>query len=134
RTSEIELSKYRVVGIYTRYDEKTRNVLKDLKQKIVAGLQSSNASKHENYLIWARPGSGKTFFVKQVTETLAHPKSKTEKMQGSFEPNRGNVEYVQLNLSEVEASEACSILAATDQSEKSCRVFDDVVDGMYCKS
>jgi late competence protein required for DNA uptake (superfamily II DNA/RNA helicase) len=69
-TSEIELSKYRVVGSYARYDEKTRNALKDLKQKIVGGLQSSNVSKHENYLIWARPGSGKTFFVNQVTETL----------------------------------------------------------------
>ena len=134
RTSEIELSKYRVVGIYTRYDEKTRNVLKDLKQKIVAGLQSSNASKHENYLIWARPGSGKTFFVKQVTETLAHPKPKTEKMQGSFERNRGNVEYVQLNLAEVEESEARSILSATEKSERPSLFFIDEVDGKSGKS
>ena len=134
RTSEIELSKYRVVGSYTRYDEKTRNVLKDLRQKIVAGLQSSNVSKHENYLIWARPGSGKTFFVKQVTETLAHPRPKTEKMQGSFEPNRGNVEYVQLNLAEVEESEARSILSTTEKSDKPCLFFVDEVDGKSGKS
>ena len=128
-TSEIELSKYRVVGSYTRYDEKTRNVLKDLKQKILAGLQSSDVSKHENYLIWARPGSGKTFFVKQVTETLAHPRPKTEETQGSSELKRGNVEYVQLNLAEVEETEARLILSTSEKSDKPYLFFVDEVDG-----
>src|SRR5947209_2041176 len=129
RTSEIELSKYRVVGSYTRYDEKTRNALKDLKQKIVSGLQSSNVSKHENYLIWARPGSGKTFFVNQVTETLARPKPKMERTQDSSEVNRRDVKYVQLNLAEVEESEVRSILSTTEKSDKPFLFFVDEVDG-----
>ena len=133
RTSEIELSKYRVVGSYTRYDEKTRNALKDLKQKIVGGLQSSTVSKHENYLIWARPGSGKTFFVNQVTETLAHPMPKGE-TQRSSERNGGNVEYVQLNLAEVDESEARSILSTAEKSDKPHLLFIDEVDGKSSKS
>ena len=134
RTSEIELSKYRVVGSYTRYDEKTRNALKDLKQKIVGGLQASNVSKHENYLIWARPGSGKTFFVNQVTEALARPRPKTEKTQDSSEMNRGKVEYVLLNLAEAEESEARSILSASEKSDKPYLFFIDEIDGKSGKS
>ena len=128
-TSEIELSKYRVVGSYTRYDEKTRNALKDLKQKIVGGLQSSNVSKHENYLIWARPGRGKTFFVNQVTETLTYPRPRIEKTPGSFELNHCKVEFVQLNLAEDEEPDARSILSTSEKSDKPYLLFVDEVDG-----
>ena len=134
RTSEIELSKYRVVGSYTRFDENTRNSLKDLKQKIVRGLQTSNVSKHENYLIWARPGSGKTFFVNQVTETLSRPRPETERNQIFSEMNRRNVEYVQLNLAEVEESEARSILSTTEKSDRPYLFFVDEVDSKSDRS
>ncbi len=64
-STRLFLPGYRVVGHYARYEETTRNALKDFRQKIVAGL-SSASPKHENYLLWAPPGSGKTYFVQQV--------------------------------------------------------------------
>ena len=66
---EVALSRYRVVGSYTRYDEAVRNTLKDARTRIAAGcLQPSR--KRENHLIWAAPGSGKTYFAQQIAASL----------------------------------------------------------------
>jgi hypothetical protein len=57
------------VGSYTRYDEAVRNSLKDARTRIAAGcLQPSR--KRENHLIWAAPGSGKTYFAQQIAASL----------------------------------------------------------------
>ena len=81
--STLSVSRYRVVGNYCRYDEVTRNGLKDIRQKISSAFQSS-ALKRENYLFWAPPGSGKTFFIQQIAESL----------------KKENVQYVELNLAQ----------------------------------
>jgi pimeloyl-ACP methyl ester carboxylesterase len=66
---EVALSRYHVVGSYTRYDEAVRNTLKDARTRIAAGcLQPSR--KRENHLIWAAPGSGKTYFAQQIAASL----------------------------------------------------------------
>ena len=67
--SAVRLGRYRVVGACYRYDEAARNLLKDLKQKISSGL-GVPASRNENYLVWAPPGGGKTFFVQQVHASI----------------------------------------------------------------
>ena len=36
---EVDLSRYRVVGTYTRYDESVRNALQDARQKILAEFE-----------------------------------------------------------------------------------------------
>lgn len=66
---EIDLTRFRVVGTYTRYDEAVRNALQDARQKILAGF-APPGRKRENHLMWAAPGSGKTYFVQQVAASL----------------------------------------------------------------
>jgi pimeloyl-ACP methyl ester carboxylesterase len=69
KLDEVVLSRYRVIGSYTRYEEAVRNTLKDARARIAAGcLQPSR--KRENHLIWAAPGSGKTYFVQQISASL----------------------------------------------------------------
>jgi len=61
----VRLHKYQVVGKYTHFEETVLNSLKDAKQKILAGFEIRD-QKRDNHLIWAAPGSGKTYFVEQI--------------------------------------------------------------------
>jgi hypothetical protein len=65
----VTLSHYCIVGNYVRYGEAVRSDLKDARQKIVAACRSPSP-KRENYIIWAPPGSGKTYFVQEVASLL----------------------------------------------------------------
>jgi tetratricopeptide (TPR) repeat protein len=65
----VTLSHYRIVGNYVRYGKTVCNELKDARQKIVAACKSPSP-KRENYIIWAPPGSGKTYFVQEVAALL----------------------------------------------------------------
>ncbi len=58
-----------VVGNYCRFDERTRNQLKDWRIRISRNFADKTCS-HENFLIWAAPGSGKSFFVTEIAATL----------------------------------------------------------------
>jgi len=69
KLDEVRLSRYRVVGSYTRYEQTVLNALKDAKQNIVAGLEHESKMR-ENHLIWAAPGSGKTFFIQEIAASL----------------------------------------------------------------
>ncbi|MHB8388900.1 MAG: hypothetical protein ACYDBH_04865 [Acidobacteriaceae bacterium] len=59
-----------VVGEYRRYDERVRNALRDWTNRIEGPLKVATRS-HENFLIWAAPGSGKSFFIQEIAATLA---------------------------------------------------------------
>lgn len=61
----ISLSRYRVVGNYSRFDDPVLNDLKDARNGIVAGLESKSPHR-ENHLVWAAPGSGKTYLVQEI--------------------------------------------------------------------
>ena len=65
----VDLARYSVVGSYTRFDEAVRNALKDARQRIVGGLQH-RGNRRENHLLWAAPGSGKTYLIQQIAESL----------------------------------------------------------------
>jgi hypothetical protein len=60
---------FTIVGNYIRYDANVRASLAEARQSIVMGLEHPG-SKRSVHLIWAAPGSGKTYFVQQVAETL----------------------------------------------------------------
>ncbi|MDA4128509.1 MAG: tetratricopeptide repeat protein [Thaumarchaeota archaeon] len=108
--SNLRLSRFRVVGNYTRYDESSRNLLKDLKQKIMTGLKT-RSPKQENYLIWAPPGSGKTFFVQQAIKSM-----------------QDDARYFELNLAETDEESFRSILSEMDRSDKPSICFIDEID------
>lgn len=54
----VSLSRFSVVPGYAKFDEGTRDLLKDARQKIAEGLQQPGG-KRENHLFWAPPAAGK---------------------------------------------------------------------------
>ncbi len=107
---EVALSRYRVVGKYTRYDEAVRNTLKDARTRIAAGcLQPSR--KRENHLIWAAPGSGKTYFAQQIASSLP-----------------STIRYHELNLAKYSEQEFRAGLSGFDCKEAPCLCLIDECD------
>ncbi len=67
---DVRLGRFSVVGNYTRYDETARHLLKDVRHRIAAAFDGPSR-RRDNHLLWAPPGSGKTYFVQQVAASLA---------------------------------------------------------------
>ena len=110
KLDEIVLSRYRVVGKYTRYDEAVRNTLKDARTRIAAGcLQPSR--KRENHLIWAAPGSGKTYFAQQIAASLP-----------------STIRYQELNLAKCSEQEFRVGLSGLDCKDAPCLCLIDECD------
>jgi pimeloyl-ACP methyl ester carboxylesterase len=106
----VVLSRYRVVGDYTRHEETVRNTLKDVRHKIAAGFDRLSR-KRENYLVWAAPGSGKTYFVQQVATSLPQ-----------------TIRYHEYNLAKCSRKEFLAGLAQLDAESKPCLCLIDEVD------
>ena len=106
----VALSRYRVVGDYTRYEETARNTLKDVRHKIAAGFDRPSR-KRENYLVWAAPGSGKTYFVQQVASSLPQ-----------------TIRYQECNLAKCNREEFLTGLGQLDAESKPCLCLIDEVD------
>jgi len=104
------LSLYRVVGNYMRYDQAARNILKDARQKMVAAFLSPS-TKRENYLLWAAPGSGKTYFVEEVAASLDRV-----------------AQYRELNLAKLTEPAFRSALGEITDLEQPCLCLIDEVD------
>ncbi|MBK5109165.1 MAG: AAA family ATPase [Anaerolineales bacterium] len=104
------LHKYQVVGNYTRYEESVLNDLKDAKQRILAGFVT-NDQKRNNHLIWAAPGSGKTYFVDQIAKSIGD-----------------RVAYHEINLAKQSETEFPTRLESLEQEERPCLVLIDEID------
>ncbi len=65
----VKLARYRVAGNYTRFEEAVLNALKDARQGIFAALDETGHIR-SNYLIWAAPGSGKTFLIQEIARQV----------------------------------------------------------------
>jgi len=105
---EVRLSRFRVVGNYTRYDEHQRHTLKDVRQKIAAGFDASSR-KRENHLIWASPGSGKTYYAQQVAASLSD-----------------RVRYHEINLAKCDERDFESRLGALDTTHPCLCLVDEI--------
>ena len=105
---EVDLSRFRVVGQYTRYDEALRNTLQDARQKILAGFEPPGR-KRENHLVWAAPGTGKTYFVQQIAASL-----------------REGVRYHEINLAKCTESEFRAALGRLDDGQACLCLIDEV--------
>ncbi|MBM4454673.1 MAG: alpha/beta fold hydrolase, partial [Chloroflexi bacterium] len=106
----VALSRYRIVGDYTRYDETVRNTLKDVRHKIAGGFDRPSR-KRNNHLFWAAPGSGKTYFVQQVAASLPP-----------------TIRYQELNLAKCSHEEFISGIGQLDIENKPCLCLVDEVD------
>jgi predicted AAA+ superfamily ATPase len=87
-----------------------RNVLKDVRHKIAGGFNGSSR-KRDNYLIWAAPGSGKTYFAQQVAASLPQA-----------------IRYQECNLAKCNREEFLAGLARLDAENKPCLCLIDEVD------
>lgn len=108
--SIVTLSHYRIVGNYVRFAEPVRHTLKDARQKMIAAC-STSSQKRENYIIWAPPGSGKTYFVQEIAALLGDSTS-----------------YYEFNLAKLDETEFRSGLAALRESKRTCICLVDEVD------
>lgn len=106
----VTLSRYRVVGNFTTHQEEVRHRLKDVRQKIADGF-SLPSRKRENHLIWAAPGSGKTYFVQQIAASLQE-----------------SVGYHELNLAACSEPEFLSGLAQLGAEDKPRLCLVDEID------
>lgn len=106
----VSLSRYSVVPGYAKFDEGTRNILKDARQKIAEGLEQPTG-KRENHLFWAAPGSGKTFFAIQTAASLSN-----------------NIRYHELNLVKLDQDDFLSGLRSLDDYSEPCLCLVDEID------
>ncbi|HSR47105.1 MAG TPA: AAA family ATPase [Anaerolineales bacterium] len=106
----ISLERYRVVGNYIRFEAEVLNALKDVRARIQAGLVQPG-HRRENHLLWAPPGSGKTFFVQQVAEALGP-----------------SAAYAELNLARMDEGGFRAALAGWEADESARLVLIDEVD------
>jgi predicted ATPase/Flp pilus assembly protein TadD len=67
--SSVRMDDYAVVGSYMRFGEQVRERLKDARLRIAEAC-AQPARRRDNHLLWAAPGSGKTYFVEQVAASL----------------------------------------------------------------
>ena len=67
--ASVRMDEYAVVGSYMRFGERVREDLKDARLRI-ADACARPAKRRDNHLLWAAPGSGKTYFVEQVAASL----------------------------------------------------------------
>jgi len=52
-----------------RFGEEVREQLKDARTRIAEAC-AQPAKRRDNHMLWAAPGSGKTYFVEQVAASL----------------------------------------------------------------
>ena len=67
--TSVRMDAYAVVGSYMRFGEGVRERLKDARARIAEAC-ARPAKRRDNHLLWAAPGSGKTYFVEQVAASL----------------------------------------------------------------
>jgi predicted AAA+ superfamily ATPase len=87
-----------------------RNVLKDVRHKIAGGFDKPSR-KRDNYLIWAAPGSGKTYFAQQVAASLSE-----------------TIRYQECNLAKCNREEVLASLSQLDTESKQRLCLIDEVD------
>lgn len=107
---KIGLSDLTVVGDYKRFDEKVRNRLIDWKKSIVNPL-INKSSAHENFLIWAAPGSGKTFFIQEIAKEI-----------------KNDIDYIEINLALMSKEKVIESLHEAKNNSRSVLCLIDEVD------
>ena len=99
-----------MVGGIVRFDESARNSMKDTRQRIVSSL-SSHPFGCDNYLIWAPPGSGKSFFIQEIARSMGD-----------------HILYRELNLAQMSEQDFRRALSEIEKLDKPRLCLIDEVD------
>jgi phosphoserine phosphatase len=106
----MDLDKYTVVGGYRRFNQNVRADLIKLCQQITTSL-TSQSSGRQNYLICAAPGSGKTYFIEEIANSLG-----------------GKIKFIAIDLSK-DNQEAVRRKLDDVTGETACLCMIDEIDG-----
>jgi len=106
----ISLESLSVVGSYRRHNEKIRNRLKDWYHRIIEPL-TQKSTTHENFLVWASPGSGKTFFVQEIARSL-----------------NDKIHYAELNLAKMNRDDINATMKSLSRGSKPILCLLDEID------
>ncbi len=106
----VKLSRYCVIGNYTRFEESALNSLKDAYQNIMIGFLNPEP-RRDNHMIWAAPGSGKSYFVQQIARTLGDCCS-----------------YVELNMAKISEAEFHAAMQEISASQQPILCLLDEID------
>ncbi|MCI4349096.1 MAG: alpha/beta fold hydrolase [Thermoplasmata archaeon] len=109
-SNRLLIADFRVAGSYVRFDSGTRNALKDFRQGLRAGLLSETLGR-ESYLVWGPPGSGKTYLVQQIAESVGR-----------------DLTYVELNLARLDEPGFRSALGQAWKTSGPCLCLIDEID------
>jgi phosphoserine phosphatase len=109
--NELRLAAISVLGKYRRFSNEERASLVGLADRIRRALHKKSHTR-ENFLVYASPGSGKTFFVEELARTLADA-----------------ITFIPIDLSR-DGREACEAkLAEVGSSDRPCLCMIDEIDG-----
>ncbi|MEK6325230.1 MAG: HAD family hydrolase [Acidobacteriota bacterium] len=109
--NELRLGALSVLGKYRRFSNEDRANLVGLADRIRRPLATKSLTR-ENFLVYASPGSGKTFFVEELARTLA-----------------GTTKFVPIDVSR-DKREVCEAkLVEVVNSKQACLCMIDEVDG-----
>lgn len=107
--SELRLGQLTVVGRYRRFDERVRNELRIWVSRMRQPLEHRTHAR-ENFLIWAAPGSGKSFLIEQLAKELT------------------NVKFVEINVAKQTLEAIAGQLASIESSDQPVLCMLDEID------
>jgi phosphoserine phosphatase len=111
KEDEFELTRYTVVGGYRRFNPQTRAQLLDLCQQVTTSLSETPRGR-QNYLICAAPGSGKTYLIQEIANSV-----------------RDKTLFVDIDLSRDSEAEVRRKLELVVGGETRCLCMIDEIDG-----
>ncbi len=112
----LSIADFQIVGSYVRFDPEIRNRLKELRRKVVTGVHVPTLGR-ESYLLWGRPGSGKTYLVEQIAASLGP-----------------DLAFVPLNLARLDEDGFRSGLTRVAAETRPCLCLVDEVDSRAAES
>lgn len=110
QTARVALSDFSVVGSFYRFDEVVRNRLRYIASSIRRALEVKTETL-ENYVIWAPPGSGKTFFISQLASHLS-----------------SIAEYFEINVAKMKQDQVATLVQEIRDCDRPRLVFIDEID------
>lgn len=109
--TELQLRTFSVLGNYRRFSNEDRSKLVGLADRIQRPLTEKSLTR-ENFLIYASPGSGKTFFIEELARTF-----------------ESALTFVPIDLSRDDRDACDKKLAVVTQATLPCLCMIDEVDG-----
>jgi hypothetical protein len=109
-TSVVQLAEKTIVGDCRLFDEQIINNLKTRVRQITDPL-TTKTDLYENFLIWAAPGTGKTYLIEQIAKSLG-----------------SDIDYVPIDFAKMKKDEVVQAINTITNATKPTLVLYDEID------